>query len=396
MRRRTFLAGLGFAALQLAGCAAKPQTTPDYVLTYADNQPAGYPTTQGAQYFADLVQQQTGGKVVIQVKANGEYGSEQQVWEQLAIGGVDFARVSLSVATDDLPRLNVLLLPYLYRDADHMWRVLDGSIGAEFLQDFTAQGRVVLSWYDAGARSFYARQPVRSLNDLQGKTIRVQNACWVQCRRPRRTAMCTRRLRPGRSMPPKTTGRPTIPWSTTRWHGTTWPMSIAAYRKCSWLPAAHGMHYRRNTGRPCKRAPGHRRSMSASSGHRRKQLPEKRHWLTGAGNCRCPKKKCRTSGNWCSRYTGNTVPTICRWWRRYRQSDNRERDESNKKAHSFEVMLRSTFPPRPLRGTANKPDPPVWLVCNIKINVSAEYTQGAAEDLLNQKLSLSSHIHRSR
>mgnify|MGYP000661142994 CR=1 FL=1 len=161
MRRRTFLAGLGFAALQRAGCAAKPQTTPDYVLTYADNQPAGYPTTQGAQYFADLVQQQTGGKVVIQVKANGEYGSEQQVWEQLAIGGVDFARVSLSVVTDDLPRLNVLLLPYLYRDADHMWRVLDGSIGAEFLQDFTAQGRVGLSWYDAGARSFYARQPVR-------------------------------------------------------------------------------------------------------------------------------------------------------------------------------------------------------------------------------------------
>lgn len=78
MRRRFFLAGLGLAALQLAGCAAKPQTSPDYVLTYADNQPAGYPTTHGAQYFADLVQQQTGGKVVIQVKANGEYGSEQQ------------------------------------------------------------------------------------------------------------------------------------------------------------------------------------------------------------------------------------------------------------------------------------------------------------------------------
>ena len=67
MRRRTFLAGLGFAALQLAGCGAKPQTTPDYVLTYADNQPAGYPTTQGAQYFADLVQQQTGGLSLIHI-----------------------------------------------------------------------------------------------------------------------------------------------------------------------------------------------------------------------------------------------------------------------------------------------------------------------------------------
>lgn len=347
MRRRTFLAGLGFAALQLAGCSAKPQTTPDYVLTYADNQPAGYPTTQGAQYFADLVQQQTGGKVVIQVKANGEYGSEQQVWEQLAIGGVDFARVSLSVVTDDLPRLNVLLLPYLYRDADHMWRVLDGSIGAEFLQDFTAQGRVGLSWYDAGARSFYARQPVRSLNDLQGKTIRVQDSQIVidMIRLlgavPETTAYSDvySALETGQIDAAETTGRPTIPWSTTRWHGTTWPMSTAAYRRYSWLPAAHGMHCRRNTGRPCKRAPGHRRNTSASSGRRRKQLPEKRHWLAGAGNCRCPKKKCRTSGSWCSRYTGNIAPTICRWWKRYRQSDNRERDESNKKAHSFEVML---------------------------------------------------------
>ena len=140
MRRRTFLAGLGLAALQLAGCAAQPQTVPDFVLTYDDNQPAGYPTTQGAQYFADLVQQQTGGRVVVQVKANGEYGSEQQVWEQLAIGGVDFARVSLSVAADDLPRLNVLLLPYLYRDADHMWRVLDGSIGGGVFAGFYRAG----------------------------------------------------------------------------------------------------------------------------------------------------------------------------------------------------------------------------------------------------------------
>ena len=179
MRRRTFLAGLGLAALQLSGCTAKPQAVPDYVLTYADNQPAGYPTTQGAQYFADLVQQRTGGKVVVQVKAGGEYGTEQQVWEQLAIGGVDFARLSLSVIADDLPKLNVLLLPYLYRDAAHMWRVLDGSIGEAFLQDLSARNMVGLGWYDAGARSFYARQPVRSLRDLEGKTIRVQDSAIV-------------------------------------------------------------------------------------------------------------------------------------------------------------------------------------------------------------------------
>ena len=176
MRRRTFLAGMGLAALQLAGCSTQTQSTPDYVLTYAENQPSDYPTTQGAQYFAYLVRQRTEGRVAVQVRANGEYGSEQEVWEQLGMGGIDFARLSLSAIADALPKLNVLLLPYLYRDADHMWRVLDGTLGEEFLQVFEEQDCVGLSWYDAGARSFYARQPLRSLKDLEGKTVRVQNS----------------------------------------------------------------------------------------------------------------------------------------------------------------------------------------------------------------------------
>ncbi len=104
--------------------------------------PPGTPPRRARSILQTLCSSRTGGKVVIQVKANGGVPLSSRCWEQLSIGGVDFARVSLSVVTDDLPRLNVLLLPYLYRDADHMWRVLDGSIGAEFLQGFTAQGRV--------------------------------------------------------------------------------------------------------------------------------------------------------------------------------------------------------------------------------------------------------------
>ena len=76
MRRRTFLAGAGLLALQLAGCGGEAQVTPDFVLTYAENQPEDYPTTKGAQCFADLVRQRTGGKVIVQVKAGGEYGTE--------------------------------------------------------------------------------------------------------------------------------------------------------------------------------------------------------------------------------------------------------------------------------------------------------------------------------
>ena len=171
------LAAVCLLVCLLAGCGSKEQTvTPDFVLTYADNQPADYPTTQGAERFAALVKERTGGKVVIQVKSGGEYGTEQEVWQQLSIGGIDFARLSLSVLAADLPKLNVLQLPCLYEDAAHMWRVLDGPIGEEFLRVFAERDMVGLSWYDAGARSFYSDKSLRSLEDLQGMTIRVQDA----------------------------------------------------------------------------------------------------------------------------------------------------------------------------------------------------------------------------
>lgn len=163
--------------LLLCGCApAEEPVTPEYVLTYAENQPEGYPTTLGALEFAALVKERTGGKVVIQVKADAEFGTQQEVLDQMAFGGIDFARVSLSSLSDELPVLNVLQLPFLYEDAEHMWRILDGEIGAEFLQVFKQAGLVGLSWYDGGARSFYCVTPIRHVSDFEGLTVRVQDS----------------------------------------------------------------------------------------------------------------------------------------------------------------------------------------------------------------------------
>lgn len=166
------------ALLLLTGCAgADSQVVPDYVLTYAENQPAGYPTVLGAQYFADLVRERTEGKVVIQVKCGGEFGTEAEVLEQMSFGGIDFARVSLAELSDELPILNVLQLPFLYEDAGHMWRILDGELGTDFLGQVSELGLVGLSWYDGGARCFYTDvRPIRTPADLQGLTVRVQDS----------------------------------------------------------------------------------------------------------------------------------------------------------------------------------------------------------------------------
>ena len=167
MTRRQMLTALFGAAvltLPMAGCGHQPvQDEPgaELILRYAENQPEDYPTTQAALAFADLVAQRTDGRVKVLVYSGGELGAEQSVIQQMQFGGIDFSRVSLSQLAEYEPALSVLQLPYLYTDADQMWRVLELT---------------GLSWFDAGVRSIYTRQKVTGLADLQGLTIRVQES----------------------------------------------------------------------------------------------------------------------------------------------------------------------------------------------------------------------------
>ena len=153
------------------------ESVPEYVFTYAENQTADYPTTLGALKFAELVEERSQGRIRILVQAEGVLGSEGDVIKQMRYGGIDFARVSLSQISEYVPEMNVLQLPYLYEDSGHMWRVLDGEIGERFLGYAGECDLVGLSWYDAGARNFYcSNRPVRTLQDMRGLRIRVQES----------------------------------------------------------------------------------------------------------------------------------------------------------------------------------------------------------------------------
>ena len=76
-----------------------------------------------------------------------------------------------------IEEMKVLGLPYLFRDSEHFWKVMNGPIGKELL----AAGEKVrlkgLCFYDAGARSFYtAKKPIRTPADLKDMKIRVQQS----------------------------------------------------------------------------------------------------------------------------------------------------------------------------------------------------------------------------
>jgi tripartite ATP-independent transporter DctP family solute receptor len=170
------------AAVALAGASASaaPAPGPDssratIELRLAELHPADHPTAQADYEFARLVRERSGGRIRVSVYPDSVLGQEVSVLEQLQFGAIDIARVSLSAVSVYVPRLRALQMPYLYKDAEHMWRALKGPLGQELLASVSEAGFVGLGWFEAGARSFYtARRQIRSPADLKGLRIRVQ------------------------------------------------------------------------------------------------------------------------------------------------------------------------------------------------------------------------------
>lgn len=147
------------------------------VLRFADIQPVGYPTVLGAEEFARLVNQYSNGRIKVEVYPQGQLGDEKSAIEQVQFGGIDFTRTSISPLSDFQPLLNALQMPYLYRNAEHMWSVLNGEIGDYFLNSLSDKGFVGLVYYDSGARNFYTtKKPIYTVADMKGLKIRVQES----------------------------------------------------------------------------------------------------------------------------------------------------------------------------------------------------------------------------
>src|SRR6476661_8361610 len=134
----------------------------------ADIQEESYPTVQALRYMDQLVTERTGGRHRIRVFHSRQLGEESQTIEQTRVGAIDLNRINVGAIGDVAPVLNVLASPFLFRSLDHLYKVIDGSIGEEILSAMEPYGFIGMGFYDSGARSLYtARQPVRSLADLK-------------------------------------------------------------------------------------------------------------------------------------------------------------------------------------------------------------------------------------
>jgi tripartite ATP-independent transporter DctP family solute receptor len=176
MQRRTVVLG----ALSVAAASSLPRAgvaQQKLVLKTSDVHPVGYPTVVAVENLGKKLDQATNGRLSVQMFAAMQLGGEKEAIEQAQIGALAMARVSVGALGPVVDALNVINLPFLFRNTAHMQKVIDGAIGQGLLDTVTNDpkaGLVGLCWMDAGARSVYdTKRPIHSLADLKGLKIRV-------------------------------------------------------------------------------------------------------------------------------------------------------------------------------------------------------------------------------
>jgi TRAP-type C4-dicarboxylate transport system substrate-binding protein len=128
------------AAISLALFAALPAEARDF--TAADTQGADHPTVQSIRYMDRLVRERSHGRHRINVYPGGMLGAQPATLEQTRIGSIDLNLVNVAPLASFVGETNFLGLPFLFRSADHLRRVLNSPIGEQVLQ----RSRRTVSW----------------------------------------------------------------------------------------------------------------------------------------------------------------------------------------------------------------------------------------------------------
>jgi len=123
------------------------------------------------KFKAELEKRQP--SVTINIFPAKQLGNERDLVEGLQMGSVDISTITSALTAGFVPGFKVFSLPFLFKDADHLFRVMDSEIGQNLVKDMDKAGLIKLGYVYGGSRDLYSRIPIRNLQELKGKKIRT-------------------------------------------------------------------------------------------------------------------------------------------------------------------------------------------------------------------------------
>ncbi len=136
-----------------------------------------HPVHKAMVFMAERLAEKSGGKMRVDIYPGGQLGAERDLIELLQIGSLAMTKVSTAPLEAFVPEMKIFGMPYVFRDDNHRWRVLNSDIGRRLLLSGEKYFLRGMCYYDAGSRSFYTKnKPINSPTDLKGLKIRVMKS----------------------------------------------------------------------------------------------------------------------------------------------------------------------------------------------------------------------------
>jgi tripartite ATP-independent transporter DctP family solute receptor len=174
LRTLSALTLAGAMACLLAACSANKTIT----IRGAGQFDETHVHTRTLRKFEELVKQYYGKPVKFELYLNSELGLEKEFFAYMSQGiSVDYALVSPSHMSTFSKAAPLMDMPFLFRDAAHWNKVLDGDALKPIADDVAAKADVMLIGYAGGGmRNLIVKKPVTNMAELKGLNIRVMGA----------------------------------------------------------------------------------------------------------------------------------------------------------------------------------------------------------------------------
>ena len=170
--KRLVIGTITAAMLATAGFAA------DYTMKVSHVVSASTPKGKAADFLEKRIEELTGGKIDVQVFPNSQlYGDGEEI-KALAMNNVQLIMPSLSKFTSVAPQMQLFDLPFIFRDKDHLYKVMDGEVGDILKSKVNEKKQMIaLDYWDAGFKHFSTNaKPIVLPEDAAGHKYRIQSS----------------------------------------------------------------------------------------------------------------------------------------------------------------------------------------------------------------------------
>lgn len=163
-----------FASAMALGTAFAPAASSAEEIIAALVGPIETAQGRGFEFFAKRLEELTDGEMTVKIYPDGQLGSNVEMFEQVANGQIDIYPAVPSVIADFVPEVQVLSVPFLFRDFDHWQSSLSGELGQELAEMTAARSDVtIMDYFGGSVRNLVAKPEVSDATDLGGMKMRL-------------------------------------------------------------------------------------------------------------------------------------------------------------------------------------------------------------------------------